>query len=109
MEIKAECIIPLLTINNSRMKVTTSANVLQHNESSVKQSRLNILIPRKWVWSKFVQGANVEPKPTLNCYSFCKHEGHVLTICLFIEKHLRDVMINHFQAKIQTKLDMEEK
>jgi hypothetical protein len=86
MEIRTKCITPLVTINNARMKATTSANVLQHNESRVKQSWQNILIPRKWVWSKIVQGANLEPKLTLNCYSFCKHEGHVLTICPLIEK-----------------------
>jgi len=43
MEIRIECIIPLLIINNSRMKVTTSANVLQHNEFRVKQSRQTYL------------------------------------------------------------------
>lgn len=32
MEIRAKCITPLVTINNARMKPTTSANVLQHNE-----------------------------------------------------------------------------
>jgi hypothetical protein len=109
MEIRVECITPLLTTNNAKMKVTTNANVLEHNESRVKQSRQNILIPRKWVWSKFVQGANVELKPTLNYYSFCKHEGHVLTVCPFIEKDVWDAIINHFQTKIQTKLDMEKK
>jgi hypothetical protein len=28
--------------------------------------------------------------------------------CPFIEKDVRDVMINHFQTKVQTELDMEE-
>jgi hypothetical protein len=86
MEIRVECITPLLTINNARMKVTTNANVLEHNESRVKQSQQNILIPRKWVWSKFVQGANVELKPTLNYYSFINMKAMLLQYVLLLRK-----------------------
>ncbi len=38
MEIKAKHNIPLITINNVRMKVAIGANVLQHSESKVKQN-----------------------------------------------------------------------
>jgi len=40
-------------------------------------------------------------------YSFCKHEGHAFINCL-IEKVVEDVMINHFQTRIQTDRDLED-
>jgi hypothetical protein len=49
----------------------------------------NILLPKKWVWSRIVQ------RP---CFINCP----------FIEKNLKDVMFHHFQIEIQTKLEMEE-
>jgi hypothetical protein len=100
MEIKVEHNIPPITINNAIMKATTSTNVLPHSESKVKQSRQNILLPREWVWSRYVQDAHQEPIPTPYYCSFCKQEGHAFTKCAFVEKDVQDAMIHHFQTKV---------
>jgi hypothetical protein len=108
MEIKVKHNIPPITINNVITKATTSANVLLHSESKVRQSRQNILLPRKWVWSRYVQDAHQEPIPTPNYCSFSKQDGHAFTKCPFVEKYVQDAMIHHFQTKVWTELDMEE-
>ncbi len=100
MEVKAEHNTPSITINNAITKGTTSANVLSHSESKVKQSRQNILLPRAWVWSRYVQDAHQKPIPTPNYCSFCKQEGHASTKCPFVEKDIQDAMIHHFQTKV---------
>jgi hypothetical protein len=40
-------------------------------------------------------------------YSCYKHKGHALIDCL-IEKIVQDVMINHFQTRVQIDQDLED-
>jgi hypothetical protein len=89
-----------ITIIHIEMKITTNANVLQTNESKVRQSQQNVLILGEWAWSRSNQGANQEPKPTPNCYNFYKHEGHAFINFPFIKTDVEDAMINHFQTKV---------
>jgi hypothetical protein len=35
-------------------------------------------------------------------------EGHVFINCQLMEENLKDVMIRHFQTKVQINLDMED-
>lgn len=68
----------------------------------------HVLLLREWVWSRFDQGILYELILIINCYSFYKHEGHALTYYPLIEKKIHDVMINHFQTKVQIKWNLEE-
>jgi hypothetical protein len=58
MENRIERNIPPIIIINIEMKTITSANVLQTNESKVRQNQQNVFLLGKWLWSRFDQGAN---------------------------------------------------
>jgi hypothetical protein len=109
MKNKVKFNIPQITVIHTKMKIIINANILQTIESKVRQSQQNVLLFGELAWSRSNQGAYQEPKPTPNCYSFYKHEGHVFINCLFIKKDVQDAMINHFQIKMQMKWNLKEK
>ncbi len=71
------------------------------HESKVKLSQQNIFLPKEWVWTRYNQGEDQKPRLTPDHYSFCKQEGHALTLQYpFIEKDVQNVMTNHFQTRV---------
>jgi hypothetical protein len=79
MEIKIKHNIPFIIIINARMKVSTSANVLQHNEYMVKSKvgKMYFYLNNGY-GVDMIKVQNKEPNPTPNHYSFCRQEGHAL-------------------------------
>jgi uncharacterized protein YjaG (DUF416 family) len=71
------------------------------HESKVRLSQKNMFLLKEWVWIKFNQCEDQKPRLTPNHYSFCKQEGHALTLEYpFIEKDVWNAMIKHFQTKV---------
>jgi hypothetical protein len=99
MENKVECNTPQMLAINIKIQLVENVNVMHTSASKIKHNRQPILLPRKHVWNRFGQSTYEQHRLIISRCNFCKQNNHSLMDYSFIDRDIRNVMINHFHIQ----------